>query len=263
MVTTLKPSIEKPENLIPESLISESAEPAKVSVTWDALPDNFVLAEEPVESTVQPLIAGALSESLELIGYIQPTMLVAANLGICATVRQKLVIKAPDWFYVKAATVVNPKDRRSYSPNLEGEVPQVVMEFLSETDGDEYSVKPTFPLGKWYFYEQILGIPFYIIFAPANGSLEVYHLVNSKYLLQPESENNRYWIAEMGLFLGVWQGEKENRPGYWLRWWDAEGNLLLWGVEQLEQERQRTEQERQRAERLREQLRMLGITPID
>lgn len=28
------------------------------------------------------------------------------------------------------------------------------MEFLSETEGDEYSVNPNYPYGKWYFYER-------------------------------------------------------------------------------------------------------------
>jgi hypothetical protein len=58
--------------------------------------------------------------------------------------------------------------------------------------------------------------------------------------------------------------------GYWLRWWDAEGNLLLWGFERAEQEAQRAEQEAQRAEqeaqraeRLRAQLRAAGIEPED
>lgn len=38
----------------------------------------------------------------------------------------------------------------------------------------------------------------------------------------------------------------------WLRWWDTEGNLLLWSSERAEQERQRAEQERQRAEQERQ-----------
>jgi len=33
---------------------------------------------------------------------------------------------------------------------------------------------------------------------------------------------NGYWIAGIG-FLGVWQGNKANRTGYWLRWWDEAG----------------------------------------
>jgi hypothetical protein len=271
MVFTLEPSTEKKSN---------------VAITWEALPENFVLEEESVESTAQPLIAGALRESLELTGYIQPTMLIASNLGLCATIDDKLAIKAPDWLYVRTVLPLtgNDTDRRSYTPNLEGEVPQVVMEFLSDTDGNEYSAKPTFPPGKWYFYEQILHVPIYITFEPVDGYLEVYSLGETHYQLQPKDPNNRYWIAVMGLFLGVWQGEKEGRRGYWLRWWDRDGNLLPWSVELLEQERQSVEQERQRAdqeqqradqerqradqeqqraERLVEQLRLLGITPID
>jgi hypothetical protein len=46
-----------------------------------------------------------------------------------------------------------------------------------------------------------------------------------------------------------------------LRWWDENGNLLLWGVERLEQERLQVEQERQRADKLAEFLRSQGIDP--
>ncbi|MFM6080535.1 MAG: hypothetical protein ACKPCI_18835, partial [Dolichospermum sp.] len=70
------------------------------------------------------------------------------------------------------------------------------------------------------------------------------------------------------LFLGTWQGTKEGRTGYWLRWWDQTGNLLPWALELIEQERQQAEQERQRAEqecqekeRLIAYLRSQGIDP--
>ncbi len=48
--------------------------------------------------------------------------------------------------------------------------------------------------------------------------------------------------------MGVWQGSKAEFTTNWLRWWDKSGNLLLWGSELVEQEKQRTEQEKQRAE---------------
>lgn len=47
--------------------------------------------------------------------------------------------------------------------------------------------------------------------------------------------------------LGVWQGSRANRQGYWLRWWDEQGNLLLWETERIE--------------RLTAQLRSAGIAP--
>jgi non-ribosomal peptide synthetase component E (peptide arylation enzyme) len=70
------------------------------------------------------------------------------------------------------------------------------------------------------------------------------------------------------LYLGVWQGAKEQRDGYWLRWWDELGNILPWAVEIVAQERQIAEQERlraeqanERAEKLANYLRSQGINP--
>jgi regulator of protease activity HflC (stomatin/prohibitin superfamily) len=66
----------------------------------------------------------------------------------------------------------------------------------------------------------------------------------------------------------VWRGERLAQTINWLRWWDTDGNLLLWSAEQAnaerqraEAERQRAEAERQRAERLAELLRAQGIDP--
>lgn len=235
---------------------------ATLTVTWEKLPDDFQLEEQPVENTGQPLIAGALREILELRGFIKPEMLIASNFGLCATVNSELVIKAPDWVYVPSVLPIESgKDRKSYTPQLEGDIPSVVMEFLSETDGGEYSVKRTYPPGKWFFYEQILQVPTYVIFDPATGLLEVYRLQAGRYELELPDAEGRHWMADMALFLGVWRGEKEERTGYWLRWWDEEGNLLLWGVERLEQERLRAEQERLRADKLTQYLRSQGIDP--
>jgi hypothetical protein len=58
----------------------------------------------------------------------------------------------------------------------------------------------------------------------------------------------------MGVELGIWQGEYENMTLPWLRWWDSQGNLLLTGREQAQQERQRVE-------KLAERLRQMGINP--
>jgi hypothetical protein len=96
---------------------------------------------------------------------------------------------------------------------------------------------------------------------PYEPSLEVRCLQDGKYVLQQADNNGRLWIPELELFLGVWQGERLCQPMNWLRWWDSDGNLLLWSSEQTEQERQRAEQERQRAETLAAKLRELGVDP--
>lgn len=228
-----------------------STRTAPDKITWEKLPDDFVLDDEPVDNINQPPIAAALTESLELAGKLQANTLITTNYGICAVVNEKVVVKAPDWGWVPAIRVPREDVIRSYTPHLQGDVPAIVMEFLSDTDGAEYSSKPTYPPGKWFFYEQILQIPHYAIFNLATSDLEVYQLDESKrYTIRQPDENQRYWIAELSLFLGIWQGTRENRSGDWLRWWDESG-LLLWGAELAARERDRAEQERLRAEQER------------
>jgi Putative restriction endonuclease len=229
-------------------------------VTWEPLPKDFKLEDNPVENDGQPLLAGALRESLELSRFIQPQMLIVSNFGLCAMIDEQIVVKAPDWLYV-SATQPTESTRRSYTPHAEGDVPTIVMEFLSDVDGSEYSVKRTFPPGKWFFYEQILKVPIYVIFEPEGGLLEFYQLQNNRYELVIPDADGRHWIAEINLFLGTWRGSKEGRSGYWLRWWDEAGTILPWAVEQIEQERQRAEQERQQKERLMAYIRSQGIDP--
>lgn len=227
------------------------------TVTWDLLPDDVVLPDDPVDNINQPALAAALSESLSFAGRLPETALASTNYGICATLDEQLVIKAPDWAFIPEITVAREEVVRSYTPQLQGQPPLLVLEFLSNQGGEEYSIKETYPPGKFFFYEQILQVPNYGIFDPETGVLELYRLnENGRYILASANEENRFWIPEMGLFLGSWQGCRENRDGFWLRWWDEQGRLLLWGSEQVELERQR-------AERLRSQLRAAGLEPED
>jgi hypothetical protein len=247
---------------------AESVTPtASPLVSWDPLPDHYSLPDDPVDNHNQPLLAAALREGLELAGRLSPTMLIATNFGLCATVEGKTVVKAPDWVFVPhALPLPEHQTRRSYTPHLEGDPAQLVIEFISETDGGEYSMNPHYPYGKWWFYERILQVPCYFIFAPETGSLEAYHLITGRYEGYGPDVQGRFWVEALDLSLGVWQGTKADRTGYWLRWWDATGTMLPWGCEilaqqqqQVLQERQRAEQERQRAERLAERLRSLGV----
>ena len=250
----------------------------KPVITWEKLPDNFVLDEEPVDNTIQTPIAVALSEALFMAGQLPPTALACTNVAVCATIDGKLTTKAPDWFYVPSVLPREPeRERRSYTPNIEGEVPAIVMEFLSETKGEEYSAASEAPIGKWYYYEKILQVPIYGIFEPQSGRLEVYELSSQKYRVLDPDESDRYWIGEIGLFLGVWHGTKENRTVNWLRWWDENGQILPWAEEiarqkeELLQEKDKLlQQEREAKEAALAELTMLkkklneaGIDPME
>jgi Uma2 family endonuclease len=231
-------------------------------ITWEKLPDDFVLPDDPVDNINQPLLATALTDSFSVAGRLSETTLTATNYAICATLNGKFVAKAPDWAFIPEIRVLRQEIDRSYTPHLQGAIPSIVMEFISETDGGEYSTKPTYPPGKWFFYQDILQVPYYVIFDPSDGILEVYRLNESdRYRLQTADENGRFSIVSLQLFLGVWQGTRDSRTGYWLRWWDEGGNLLLWGAELAQQERQRAEQAESELETLRQRLRDAGIDP--
>ncbi|MEA5510514.1 Uma2 family endonuclease [Crocosphaera sp. UHCC 0190] len=218
-------------------------------IEWEKLPDDFILPDDPVDNIHQPALAAALTDSLENAGKIPDNAITTTNYGICATVNGKIVVKAPDWAYIPLLRVPKEEIARSYTPQLQGETPIIVMEFLSDTDGSEYSSKPTHPPGKWFFYEKILQVPHYIIFEPYRGLIEHYQLGKlGEYEIQSADDAGRYWIPQLKLYLGLWDGRKEQRKGYWLRWWTETGDLLLWGSELVIQERQKAEVERQKAE---------------
>jgi Uma2 family endonuclease len=217
-------------------------------IVWEKLPENFILPDDPVESIAQPLLAAALNESLEVVK--QPETIVASNMALVVKINQQIIVKAPDWFYVSKVNPVGKNViRRSYSPHIDGEVPAIAMEFLSQEETSEYSMRPTPPYGKMYFYEQILQIPIYVIFDPQDGRLEVRTLDSSgKYEIQPLDQNGRFFVEPLGLYLGGWYGSRLDQTFYWLRWWDADQRLLLWGTEKIAQEQLLLKAATQRAE---------------
>lgn len=119
-------------------------------------------------------------------------MVIGSNFGLVATVNKKVVVKAPDWFYVPHVQPVPAGViRRSYTPHLEGAVVAVVMEFLSQEDGGELSVRSTPPYGKLYFYERILQVPTYVTYDPYEPSVEVRCLQDGRYVLLAPDVNGR------------------------------------------------------------------------
>jgi hypothetical protein len=290
MLTEDKPKTRETASVLESSAQVQAPQPRIMLpvITWEKLPVDFILPDDPVDNIHQPAIAAGLTELLNEAGLVSEETLICTDYGIIATVDGKTIAKAPDWAYIAKITVPIEVVDRSYTPHLEGDVPTIVLEFLSATDGTEFSVKPEKPMGKWYFYEQVLKVPYYGIFEPLSGDFQVYQLNESGHydrLLIEES--GRYWIEPMQLSIAAWKGVRHQRMGYWLRFWDAEGNMLPWAAEKraqkeaeaaqkeaeaeqerqradqefqrAEQERQRAEQERQRADRLAQRLRDLGL----
>ncbi|TAE99427.1 MAG: Uma2 family endonuclease [Oscillatoriales cyanobacterium] len=194
--------------------------------------------------------------------------------------------EAPDWFYVpNVPPLLNGEVRRSYVLWKEYVAPLIAIEFVSGNGSEERDrTPPPDPdreeqqeqkPGKFWVYEQAIRIPFYGIYEVKKAAVEMYHLEDNCYQRLSPNDRGRYPIPQLGVELGIWQGEYDEMNLPWLRWWDSEGNLLLIGEERAkqeslraqqeslraEQESLRAQQESLRADRLAEKLRQMGINP--
>ena len=174
---------------------------------------------------------------------------------------------SPDWYYVpNVPPTLDGIPRRSYVLWQEFVAPLIVLEFVSGSGREERDKTPY--SGKFWVYEQVVRVPFYGIYEVHKAQVEMYYLVKGAYELLPANEAGRFLIEPMGVEIGIWQGRYQGMDLPWLRWWDAEGNLLLIGSERAEMaqekivdERQRAVAAEERAERLLAQLQALGVEP--
>jgi Uma2 family endonuclease len=244
----------------------------------DVLPTMYDLpSEDPEESGLpdefhefQPQL---LRETCKVPNYYPQAIFVGTDLNLYYDPRHPLWHKRPDWFLVLGVSPAQHQQdlRLSYVVWQEGVNPFLVIELLSPgTEAEdlgqtlrEINQPPT----KWQVYEQILRIPYYVIFDRYQNRLRGFRLVATRYeeLAMPEQ---KLWFEEIQMGLGVWQGLYQGTEGSWLRWYDRSQNWIAIPDEQLEQERQRAEreylraeQERQRADRLATRLRELGLDP--
>ncbi|WP_019502333.1 Uma2 family endonuclease [Pseudanabaena sp. PCC 6802] len=172
--------------------------------------------------------------------------------------------EAPDWFYVpNVEPLLNGEYRRSYVMWKEIVAPLIAIEFVSGDGSEERNTTPpseTQKAGKFWVYEQAVRIPFYAIYEVSKAAVEVYRLAGGRYQQMPPNDRGHYPITPLGVELGILPGP-ENPPIPWLRWWDADGNLLLTGDERAEQAEAIAVQEHQEKERLAAYLRSIGVNP--
>ena len=201
--------------------------------------------------------------------------------------------KRPDWFAVVGVPqFYEERDpRMSYVIWQENVSPIILIELLSPStreddlgQGKRKGRQPT----KWEVYEQILKIPYYVVFDGQTNELWVFQLQGDRYRRQQLTQR-RFWIPRLGMGLGLWEGQYKDYHRLWLRWYDGDGNWIPTPEENFERERlakevaqqqaeqerlakevaqQQAEQERlakevaqQQAERFAQRLRQMGIDP--
>lgn len=221
----------------------------------DAVPDVTHLVTE--DDTPVDNIASAKQQRLLVTSLYSSKQgdifLAETNVGIFHTFKQSPIV--PDIFLSLGVRVPNnwwEKKNRSYFIWEFGKPPEVVIEIVSNKEGNELD-------SKLQLYEQI-RISYYVVYDPSQQLgeqiLRIYELRGMHYY-----ETSQTWLEQVGLGLTLWEGEFEGKQDTWLRWCDRDGNVLLTGDEIAQQAEQRTQQAEQRTQRMAEHLRSLGIDP--
>ena len=167
-----------------------------------------------------------------------------ANVGVFYGVRQPPLV--PDMFLSLDVQVgpewANTGEPRSYFLWEFGKAPDVAVEIVSNKVGHELS-------RKLRDYARI-GVDYYVVYDPwfmlGEAELRVYELsatpFGRRYLLRED-----FQLPGVGLSLMLWEGFFEGARTRWLRWCEANGNLIPSGNEKAEQEAARANQEATRA----------------
>ncbi|MDB9311883.1 Uma2 family endonuclease [Spirulina sp. CS-785/01] len=153
-----------------------------------------------------------LQETFNSPNYRTDQVYSAMDLNLYYDVNHPLWYKKPDWFgVVGVPRLYRGEDLRlSYVMWQEGVAPFVVVELLSPgTEDEDLGTRPRQegrPPTKWEVYEQILRIPYYVLFSRYTNELQVFHLLGGHYE-RVNLTHNRIVMPEIGLSLGVWEGE--------------------------------------------------------
>jgi Uma2 family endonuclease len=208
-------------------------------IDWEAI---ITEDDAPVDNYVTEQHLGLLTDTLyDSWSHSRhgKAFIVAADVGLFFSPTAPPVV--PDVFL--SLGVRKPADRthkrnRSYFVWEVGKPPEVVIEIVSNQEGDED--------GRKLASYARLGIQYYAIFDPLYLSDEVLRLFvlrNRRYV-----EQAGRWMPEVELGLTIWEGRHQGTEGIWLRWCDQNGAPVPTAGEQVEQQRRRAEEERRRAE---------------
>jgi Uma2 family endonuclease len=232
--------------------------PHKTLPTMYDLPSEF--PEEPgLADEFHDFQPQLLRETFASPVYPAEEVFFGADLNIYYDVHHPLWHKRPDWFVVLG---VNPSTqqnelRLSYVIWQEGVSPFLVVELLSPgteaEDLGETRREANEPPTKWQVYEKVLRVPYYVVYDRYENRLRMFQLVATQYQELSLSEE-RFWLEEIKLGLGVWQGRYQGVEGKWLRWFDEENHWILNPAEKAEQAQIEARQAQQKAEELEAKL---------
>ncbi len=203
-----------------------------------------------------------LSATFKLTGYSPDNIFSAADLNLYYDPDHNWY-KRPDWFGVlgKPAGCNSDELRMSYVVWQEERKPFIVVELLSPgTEKEDFGKtvsSPGRPPTKWTVYEQILQIPYYVIYDRYSGTLSGFRWVKGAYQPMPIGADNKIWLPEANAGIGLWQGRYKRFTESWLRWYDDSGWIPT-PTEQAQRETEKAQRETERAQLETERAQLLA-----
>ncbi|QYX30145.1 Uma2 family endonuclease [Sphaerospermopsis torques-reginae] len=238
--------------------------PKETMPTMYDLPSELI-GESGLPDEFHCIQADLLTQTCQPANYQTSEIFLASDLNLYYDPRHPSWYKRPDWFMVLGVPKAEQQEdlRLSYVVWQEGIDPFLVVELLSpgteQEDLGQTLREINKPPTKWEVYQNILRIPYYVIYDRYENNFRSFKLNGTRY--EPvDLSDNRFWLEEIEMGLGLWQGTYQNTEGLWLRWYNNNGWLPTL-AEKAENERQRAESERLRADKLAAKLRDLGIDP--
>jgi len=150
--------------------------------------------------------------------------------------------RGPDVFWVTGIDEPG-RLRRAWISWLEGgRLPDLIVELLSPSTAHiDRGVKKE-------LYARVFRTSEYYMYDPDTRKLEGFWLAGGAYQPMAPGDQGRLWSRQLGLFLGLWHGFREDKEADWVRLYHPDGSLVPTQGERAEAERQRAEAEHQRAE---------------
>lgn len=224
-------------------------------VTEDDEPVDNLFSAKQQRLLVEPLYSSWTPSPAEEEPAPTPRPFLAdANVGVFFSVHQQPLV--PDMFLsldIEVGKDWNADETRSYLVWELGKVPEVVVEIVSNDEGNELGSKLK-RYAEW-------GVTYYVVFDPFHELGEtvlcVYELGFGK-RLRPRKD---FSLPTLGLSLTLWEGQYEGVTDTWLRWCDQDGQLIQTGKEGREQAEVRAARAEAEVAHLRDELERLRTAP--
>jgi Uma2 family endonuclease len=187
---------------------------------------------EPLESDWHRAAIAFLIEIVSWLFRDRTDYYVGGNMFIYYSEEQARTRKyrGPDFFYVDG---VNRLPQRPYWVVWRegGRYPDVIIELLSKkTAKADRTTKKT-------LYERTFRTHEYFCYDPRTQRLEGWRLgEGGRYLVIQPNEKGWLWSEKLELWLGAWKGSYLGVEAVWLRYYHADGRLILTRAEDAERE---------------------------